>query len=406
MVAQLALLPNASPRRSLPLLTGSAMRKWRACPRLYRYEQIDLVRPVHESAAVDFGKLMHAALEAWWKSAKAARFEQCQACGGSGNMWWNEALLHPADACTACGGTGNACTATWLATATAVIWQATMDDPWRRARANALLLGYHLRWQDMTWDGEPLEVLGVEVEFRASLVNPETGWASKTWDRGGKIDCIVRGRVTGRVWILETKTTSEDFGPGTPYRDKLVLDPQISHYMVGARSLGYEPAGCIYDVLKRPEQKPLEATPIDKRKWTKGTKNNPAHLYLNQRTTDETVDEYYARICTDIAGHVEDWYARLHVVRIGDEERRSAANDWALGHMIHHAEYQLKQGVDMFYQNTDSCGRWSQRCAFLDVCTGLATLDDSRFRRAERAHEELSAPEGAASAPAASDAAE
>lgn len=365
---QLTLLPNASPRRSLPLLTGSAMRTWRACPKLYEFRYVRLVRPRYESDAVQFGLLMHTALEAWWRAAKA----------------------QPRDPDA------------WLAIASEVIWQATMDDPWRRARASALLLGYHLRWQGMTWDGEPIEVLAVEVEFRAPLVNPATGHASLTWDRGGKIDCLVRGRVTGKVWIVEHKSTSEDFGPGTPYRDKLVLDPQISHYMVGCRALGYEPAGCIYDVLRRPCQVPLKATPPDKQKWTQATKSKPSHLYAGQRLADETPDEYYHRICTDIAEHVEDWYARLHVVRIGDEERRSAANDWDLGVMIRHAE-RLK----LFPQNPDSCGRFSTRCSYLDVCTGLADLDDvSRFRRAERPHEELSAPDGAAGAPASADAAE
>jgi len=387
MPAQLALLPDPAPRRSLPLLTGSAMRTWRACARLFRYRYVDLVRPRHESDAMQFGTLMHAALEAWWRAVNAQPTN--------------------ADA--------------WLSIAAEVIWQATIDDPWRRARASALLLGYHLRWQDMTWDGEPLEVVDVEAEFRAPLVNPSTGHASLTWDRGGKIDCIVRGRSTGRVWILEHKSTSEDFSAGSPYRDKLVLDPQISHYMVGCRALGYEPAGCIYDVLRRPEQRPAKAVPESAVKWTKAKRKKcvckgfgcqycsgtgwietGARPYAGQRLVDETPDEFYQRICTDIGEHVEDWYARMMVVRIGDEERRSAANDWELGLMIRHAER-----LGLFPQNPDACGRWGQKCPYLGVCKAQVELGDERyFRKAERAHEELSAPAGATGAPAIAGAAE
>ncbi len=364
-MAQLALLPGSpATRRSLPLLTGSAMRTWRACSRLYRYWYVDLVRPRYMSEQVQFGSLMHTVLEAWWRAAKAQP----------------------------------AMPAFWLTAATAALWQATEGDPWRRARAAALLSGYHLRWQDMTWDGEPLEVVDVETEFRAPLLNPETGWESKTWNRAGKIDAIVRGRSTGRAWILEHKTTAEDFGPGTPYRDKLVLDPQISHYLVGARALGHEPAGCIYDVLRRPDQRPLKATPADKQRWTKGFNRR---LYAGQRAADETPEELQQRIALDISEGWDRYYARLQVVRIGDEERRSAANDWELGLMIRHAER-----LALFPQNPDACGRWGQRCPYLAVCTGLTDLEDPRFRRAERPHEELSAPTGAAGAPAEADAAE
>lgn len=344
MTAQLALLPGSpATRRSLPLLTGSAMRTWRACPRLYDYRYIKLVRPRRESEALRFGLLMHAALEAWWTAAK----------------------LYPDAA------------AKWIAAATAILWHRTNDDLDHRARALALMGGYHCRWGDMTWDGELLEVLDVEAEFRAPLVNPETGWESKTWNRAGKIDCIVRGRSTGRVWILETKTTSDDFGPGTPYRDKLVLDPQISHYMVGAHALGYEPAGCIYDVLRRPGQRPKRGLRA------------------------ETDDQFQLRIASEISESWDRYYARMQVVRVGGEEKRSAANDWELGLMIRHAER-----LGLFPQNPDACGRWGTRCPYLDVCTGVTDLDDPRYRRAERAHEELSAPAGAAGAPAEADAAE
>lgn len=347
---QLSLVPDAHPRRRLPLYTNSAGKTWRACPQLYKYRYVDLVRPLYPSAEVAFGLLMHAALEAWWRAAKDGLEAQA-----------------------------------WLEAAMSAI-TATEEDPFRQARAMALMFGYHLRWQDMTWDGERLEVLAVEVEYRAELINPETGHPSRTWDRGGKIDVLVRGVDTGRVWIVEHKSTGQAFGEGSPYRDALVLDSQISHYMVGARALGYDPAGCIYDVLARPDQRPRRALAPEAVKWTKPTATKPSRPYAGQVLVDESANDFYMRICADIGDKWEDYYARIHVVRIGNEERRSALNDWHTGVMI-----QTATRLGMFPQNPDACGRFGSRCSFLDVCKGEASIDDeSRFRKAERAHEELS----------------
>jgi hypothetical protein len=51
-------------------------------------------------------------------------------------------------------------------------------DPYQLARAEALLFGYHARWID---DVEKYDVIAVESEFRAPLVNPATGAESKTF---------------------------------------------------------------------------------------------------------------------------------------------------------------------------------------------------------------------------------
>jgi hypothetical protein len=43
-----------------------------------------------------------------------------------------------------------------------------------------------------------------EVPFRASLRNPATGAASRTWQLGGKLDGVVRD-AAGRCYVLEHK---------------------------------------------------------------------------------------------------------------------------------------------------------------------------------------------------------
>ena len=57
-------------------------------------------------------------------------------------------------------------------------------DLYRRAKERAMIVGYHARWD------KPPPTEFVEAFFDIPLVNPETGVASRTYRRGGKIDAI------------------------------------------------------------------------------------------------------------------------------------------------------------------------------------------------------------------------
>ncbi len=138
----------ASTKRRLPLVTASSLRCFRACPRRYQYRYELGFRAIASREALRFGSLFHTGLEVWWTSVS-------------------------------------------LDAAIAAIRSAANDpksevNPFQVVTAEELMRGYHLRWQD-----EPLEVLAVEAEFEAPLVNPDTGATSSTFARGGKIDAIV-----------------------------------------------------------------------------------------------------------------------------------------------------------------------------------------------------------------------
>lgn len=325
----------AATKRMLPVVTNSELKEHRACPRAWRYRYGMLRRSRTDREALRFGTLFHAGLEAWWRAED---------------------------------------------------WRSILDevDPFEAAKVEALLTGYCARWE-----GQPYEVLGVEVEFRAPLVNPETGAASKTFELGGKLDALIRiheGPHEG-VWIVEHKTSSEDIGPGSPYWRRLRLDSQISTYMVGARALGHEPRGVLYDVIGKPGLIPLKATPLDKRKYTKPTKADPvSRLYAGQRESDETPDEYLDRILADIAKDPNAYYQRGFVVRSEDEEREAAHDAWTTAGLMRDAKR-----LAVYPRNPDACVRYGATCAYFDVCTGVASIhDETRYRSAERAHEELS----------------
>jgi len=271
-------------------------------------------------------------------------------------------------------------------------------------RAEELLRGYHYRW-----DAEPLEVLGVEVEFTTPIINPATGAASKTYQLGGKIDAIAR-RPDGRVITVEHKTSSTDIEPGSDYWRHLRLDVQIGTYMVGARALGHEPAECLYDVVGKPAMRPLRATPEDQREYTQpkperacpkktcggpscakcgGTgvlPAEPARLYARCRAEDETVDEYRARLRAHIAENPDRYFVRGTIVRLDEEELDDAHDRWATAREIAEA-----RRLNRHPKNPDACLRY-RTCDFFAVCTRTASLDDpTLYRRAEQAHEELTA---------------
>jgi hypothetical protein len=335
--------------RRLPLVTTSEMRAFRACARAWHFGYGLRRRPLVARDVLRFGTLVHVGLEAWWAWH---RDDQTQRC-----------CPHH----------------TPLAAAAEAIDSGPVDL-FDHAKASALLTGYDARWCDDT-----MQVLGVEVEFRAPLRNPDTGAASKTYELGGKLDAIVRissGPYEG-VWVVEHKTTSEDITPGSDYWKRLRLDAQISIYMVGARALGYEPRGVLYDVIRKPGVQPLRATPVESRRYTK-----QGALYAAQRDRDETPAEYKQRVLADIGEQPDRYYQRGFVVRTEDDERDAAFDAWATASLMREA-----QRAERFPRNVDGCVRFGSACSYFAVCCGEASIDDdARYRTAARKHEELEEP--------------
>jgi hypothetical protein len=336
----------------LPLLTNSRLRAFRACPRKHMLAYTQGYRLVHEPDALVFGTAIHHALEDYWQGRRA-------------------------------GHSPDARLATVLECA-----ERHVVDPFTRAKARAMLIGYVA-----AWDAIECEVLGVELQFTMPLLNPETGARSRTWQLAGKLDVLVR-LADGRVAVIEHKTTREEIEGGSNYRQALTLDGQVSQYFDGADSLaashGFSHADVvIYDILAKPKLSPLTATPIESRKYTKA-----GALYANQRENDETVEEYEARVSAAIAENPAAYYQRAEVVRLESERDEYAFDVWQLGESIRHSERTGKAP-----RNPDACHRYGRPCEFWGVCTGQQSLDDTtRFRRIdpEHPHEELSPPHVAA----------
>jgi hypothetical protein len=256
--------------------------------------------------------------------------------------------------------------------------QSVAVDPITMAKACVIMTGYDARWLP---EMEDFEVLGVEVEFRSRIRSPSTGYPCHDLESAGKIDAIARRRSTGRVWFVEHKSSSEDLAAGSTYWQRLQMDPQISAYYSGMQALGYEPEGCIYDVLSKFGERPKLATPPEKRKVTKEGK-----LYAGQRDKDETVNEFASRIQQKMAESPDSYFGRAEVVRTEAELLESQKDVYQTAVMVRDEER-----LGRAPRNPGNCFLYGRTCEFHSVCSGCGSLDDeTKFKKLESVHAELS----------------
>lgn len=225
-----------------------------------------------------------------------------------------------------------------------------------------------------------------------------------------------------RVLNVEHKTTSLEIGLGSPYWKRLTLDSQISTYDTGVRALGHEPVGTLYDVVRKVQLRPLEATPLEKREYTKPKdrackeckKKNATpgphvelvgegddarevscvdgrivtdpggKLYANMREHDETPDEFRQRVRDEIGANPDKYYQRGTVVRLANERVDAAVDAWEVGKQIRESQLEKR-----WPRNVEACDSYGSWCAFWPVCSGEASIDDPLRYRDAGEHEEL-----------------
>lgn len=321
------------------LITASRAKCARLCARKHHLEYVLGYRPLESSEDLAFGSLVHEALAAWW----------CHAVPGID-------------------------VEQRLVAALAELEKADKLEPAVKVRAVVMVLGYHARWK-----GEPYTAVAVEQTFQGPLINPDTSAESRNWRLSGKVDVIVAD-AEGRRWLMEHKTSSEDLSPGSSYHRRLRMDTQVSVYFDGAALLGHDVVGCIYDVLAKHRTRPAKATPEDKRKFTKEGK-----LYAGQRAVDETPEEYQARLLEVVAEKPEEFYVRVEVPRLDTELADARRDLWQQAQRLREDER-----LGRSPRNPDACMAYGRECSFLDVCSGMASLDDTtRFQRLTMVHPEL-----------------
>jgi PD-(D/E)XK nuclease superfamily len=182
------------------------------------------------------------------------------------------------------------------------------------------------------------------------------------------------GEDKGEEVIVELKTTSDDVSIGAPYWRRVAqTDPQVTTYLMAARAQGRKLRRVVYDVIRKTSLERFQATPLDKRKYTKPTKTDPVpRLYANQHEHDETDDEFELRVLEDITKKPETYFQRRDIVRYEDEHQAHMRD--VAGHV---RLMQLVESMPEAPRNVNSCFKWGRSCAFLPVCLGEDRIDNN-----------------------------
>ncbi|MCH8854226.1 MAG: PD-(D/E)XK nuclease family protein, partial [Planctomycetes bacterium] len=135
--------------------------------------------------------------------------------------------------------------------------ELTFDWLVEREKVRRLLAGYFWRWAD-----DEIEVISAEEMFILPIINPATGKPSRNFQVGGKWDGIVK-LPDGRLAIDEMKTPGEDISPGADFWRRLLIDQQISLYMLAAREKGFDVQTVLYEAIRKPTIKPKKLSKAD-----------------------------------------------------------------------------------------------------------------------------------------------
>jgi hypothetical protein len=303
---------------SLQKLTCSRMRSFKTCRKAdhYRY-QIGL-RPIEDGFALRYGQAAHGAVE----------------------ILENEGIESAVEFCLS----------------------ASLRTDYDLQQLAAQIRAYYWRWCLYPQPNDPVveQLIETEQSFCLPLVNPATGAASRTFERAGKKDAKIVLRGFGTTF-RETKTTGDSLDDR--YWRLLLIDPQVSYYFAAAQDSGDNTDAVLYDVIRKPAMKPLKATPVDKRKYTKDGK-----LYANLREVDETPHEWGERLLADMIERPDFYLQRRIIPRLEQSIDEFRNEVWDIAKDILQA-----QNLDRWYRNPShqNC----DFCPYFDFCTGLQQLD-------------------------------
>lgn len=157
----------------------------------------------------------------------------------------------------------------------------------------------------------------------------------------GKID-VIGELEDGRVAVGEYKTTSEDLSPESDYWRRLLIDRQISGYVLGARSLGFPADDVVYDAARLPGIRP--------------------RLLSRKSEERESMEQFAARLMESIAEKPDWYFARHRIARLDAD-----LEEWRLdmAHVAGMIGESRKRG--RWPRNTDACKRWGT-CPYFGPC--------------------------------------
>ncbi len=191
-----------------------------------------------------------------------------------------------------------------------------------------------------------------EIKFDLPLINPSTGWPSRSFTLRGKIDEVSRDS-RGKWWLVEYKTASQM--PAYSYVDRLYLDTQVTTYFYAAqRYLGIELAGILYRVVRKPSIR---------------------------QTKKETVDDYCKRVIKDYAKRPEFYFYEEQMIRSQGDLKEFEQRLWNISQL-----FLFYRRNNIWPMNTSRCAEWGG-CDYIPLCRREEDADLLYVKRESRTPE-------------------
>jgi hypothetical protein len=250
------------------------------------------------------------------------------------------------------------------------------------AKCRGLMRGYDARWRDVAW-----ETVSVEEEFHLPIINPETGRPSRSFTQAGKYDGIIRYRESGKTYLLEHKTTSEDLSDvNSPYMRQLAVNGQVNHYMTASWQSGLKLDGTIYDCIRKPAIRPRKITVAEQKVLaTWGTYYGVQVPDSARTATEETPDLYEIRLGQDCIDNPSKYFQRRTIPRLDHDLLNYAEQLWFVAESIRWTQKDEKRA----FKNTGACISYSTPCEYLGICSGSESLEDDKWETVASVNPEL-----------------
>ncbi len=331
------------------ILTYSSLKTFRNCRRMYDIRNNRCLVPLEdESDAQNLGAIFHGCMERWYRRDTNLPVERTI-----------EEVLDYIDASYT---------------------NRLQDERQRKNRhlARAMFLAYVEKYPS-----EDFEVVAVEREFQAPIINPDTDCASRTFIMSGKVDAVIM--KDGRYYILEHKTASSIDGG---YIERLPMDFQVTLYSdYIERSMNIRIAGILYNVVAKAQIKQgrgeTEAE-FEERRAALIAKSKTGKTSA-KRQMPESDAEFQERLS---AKYREDGMFHRELLYISREQYDVLHSEvWELTQQL-----LLARRTGRWYMNTDYCFHYNRPCVYFPICrSGDNPNTVENLYRVAPPHPELSA---------------
>lgn len=286
-----------------------------------------------------------------------------------------------------------------------------VDESWfvDRELIRAMTWAYVHRWWRADFD---VEWVQSESLLESYIVNPDTKRTIRGYKAGGKLDKLFRR--DGKLVLRDHKTTSEQIHPGSNYWRRLLIDSQISHYVLTLSRMGIVVDEVEYDVIRKPQIRPRKLSekdtaellesqsyqgyPVKARNdgtqvWVDGEKcqtNRTKHKF----TIQENFRMFFLRCCRSMLTNdgQSRYFVRDIVPRTAGAIHEYAQDLYDSTKIVHEM-----RKTKRFPMNTKQCAQFGM-CPFFGICTAGFGVDTpfeelhsvfDQFHKKETPHEEL-----------------